>query len=185
MLFSRLFVAVAITSQISTLGFAHEGATVGEIRTEELKLTYIDHVLSGAIGSNPVYAYPLPDQFGLTINYHSGSEMISTEFKNSEYGLGGKFSRKDAEGKLVETSVSITKVDAKAAKIFGTVDADQFEVQISANEMNGHHFVNPHFKMLVGEKTYEFDLNNGQACMGCSTKLSYVIIGLLRVNGAL
>jgi hypothetical protein len=185
MLISRFFAAVAVASQISMIALAHEGATVGEIRTKELKLTYIDHVLSGSIGSNPVYAYPLPDQFGLTINYHIGSEMISTEFKNSEDGLGGKFSHKDTEGKLVETSVNITKVDAKEGKIFGTVDADHFEVQISANEMNGHHFVNPHFKISIGEKTYEFDLSEGQACMGCSTKLSYVIVGLLRVNGAL
>jgi len=130
MLISRLLTAFVLTSQMSIGAFAHEGATVGEIRTEELKLTYIDHVLSGAVGINPVYAYPLPDQFGLAINHHIGSEKISTEFKNSEDVLGGKFSHKDAEGKTIETSVQITKIDAKAGKIFGTVDTDSFEVQI-------------------------------------------------------
>jgi hypothetical protein len=179
------FSAVLVAAAVSFQAVAHESGSVGEITTNELKLTYIDHVLSGAIGTSPVYAYPLPDQYGIFVQHHAGSEMFTSEFKKSEGILGGKFKSRNSDGAEIEATVVVQSVNAEKGSFAGTIDQDPFEVRLSANEMSGHHYIDPHFVITVADKTYEFDLKKGQACMGCAVKIGYVILGLMRVNGLL
>lgn len=51
--------------------------------------------------------------------------------------------------------------------------------------MAGHHFIDPRFGLTVDGKHYSFQLDKGMACMGCSLKILYVVLGMLDVTGGI
>jgi hypothetical protein len=159
---------------------AHEG-TFGTISGEKMTLYWSDHALSGHVGDHLIYG--IPDSSEFKLNHRAHAENFSASMKSTKSGMGGKIASKDEAGKAVETAVDMTKF-AKGV-IEGTVDKDKFTLSVSSKTMNGNHYVDPEFELTVGTKTYEFKMENGQACLGCVGKIAFVVVGMLRSTGTL
>ena len=177
-----LLVGLALAS---TLGFASDDHGIGKISTEELDLSYIDHVLTGRIGDRPVFAKPLKDGFGLYLWHRAKGKDFETTLKALDGTIQGDVRSIDLNGKEIKESFQITEYSVKDGALFGRVGEQDFAVQVSSEVMNGHHYIDPHFVISIdGRDQYEFDLKNSQACMGCIIKLSYAIIAMLYSYGA-
>lgn len=160
---------------------AHEG-TFGTISGDKMTLYWSDHALSGHVGEHLIYG--IPDSGEFKLNHRAHAENFTAGMKSMKSGMGGKIVSKNDAGKAVETSVDMTKFDSKGV-IEGTVDKDKFTLAVSSKTMNGNHYVDPEFELTVGTKTYEFKMENGQACLGCVGKIAFVVVGMLRSTGML
>lgn len=78
---------------------------------------------------------------------------------------------------------AITEILPSENTIRGTLNDDVFEITITSEGMVNNHFVNPTYTVDINGRKYSYKLDNGMACMSCSTKISYVVQGMLRING--
>ena len=164
--------------------FAHEDL-LGQLVGDKLGLFYKDHTVSGHINGQIIYATPVETGFGMRLVQRIGGKDYLSEFKKTETGLQGELVRIDEKGTQSAVQFEMTTVSAKDGVMLGRIGDKQFTAHIKANAMEGHHFVNPEFSIELPNKTYQFRLENGMACMGCATKLVYVVLGMLEATGAL
>lgn len=159
---------------------------LGQFKGDKLGLFYKDHTLSGHINEQIVYATPLTEGFGLKLTQRINGKDFISEFKKTEMGLVGEVFRTVGSGKEVSSlKVELTSVKAKEGLIEGRVEDEPFTAQVRSQSMQGNHYVNPEFEITLNGRTYRFQLENGMACMGCATKIVYVIVGVLKATGAL
>ena len=170
-------------SFFTTSAFATEDHGVGVIETQEMSLSYIDHVLSGRIGDRPVYA--LPTKEGYKLVHRSGGKDFEAVFKKEDKVFKGLVESISNDGQPVKAEFVFKGINHETSAILGTLNGQDFEVQISANAMEGHHFVNPHFELTLNEKKYAFDVVGGMACMGCAVNMSFAILTMLFVTGSI
>ncbi len=170
---------------LSTAALADGDHGVGLIATPTMNLSYIDHVLSGRIGDRPVYARPLTDEFGMALFHRAGGKDFESIFKKDGEQYKGVVESIDHNGQPIEAEFIMTAANGQEGTITGTINELPFTVQLSAETMEGHHYVSPHFAMTIGDKSIGFDMKDGTACVGCSVKLSFAIISMLFVSGSL
>ena len=176
-----LFTAVTLALPLS----AHEHEEqLGNLVGDGLGLYYSDHAISGHVNGHLVFANPFDSEFGLKLSHRAGGKTYESDFKKGTKGFGGLIETEDAKG-LKKTEILFTKVDAKAGVMEGMIGSTPFKVNVSATKMEGHHYVNPVFDVTLPSKTYSFRLNDGMACMGCSLKIVYVVLGMLSTTGTL
>ena len=164
--------------------FAHEDL-LGQLVGDKLGLFYKDHTVSGHVNGQIIYATPVESGFGMRLVQRiSGKDYVS-EFKKTETGLQGELIQINDKGTQRAIQFEMTTVSAKEGFMQGRIGDKPFTAQIRAKAMEGHHFVKPEFLIELPNKTYQFHLENGMACMGCATKLVYVVLGMLEATGAL
>ncbi len=162
---------------------AHEDQ-FGTLKGDGLELFYTDHSISGHVNEHLVFAAPLEKEFGIQLSHRANGQTYESSFKKSGSGFASDIvSVKDS--KAHKTVFTVTKVDAKQGTITGTLDQDAFTLTISAAKMDGNHYVDPTYDVRIGGKSYTFQLENGEACVGCSLKIAYVVLGMLRSTGTL
>ena len=170
----------------NSLTQAGEDHGLGRIRTKTMDLSYIDHVLSGRIGDVPVYARPLAEGFGMRLLHRAGGQDFESVLRKDQGVLQESVLSLTKDGERQIVKFEITRMDAEAQMLEGTLNKKKFRVDVSSQEMKGHHFINPHFRVSSeGETVLEFDLENSQACMGCVARLSFVILSLQYLQGNL
>ncbi|MEZ4750440.1 MAG: hypothetical protein R3B54_07375 [Bdellovibrionota bacterium] len=158
---------------------------VGRIQNESMDLYYIDHVLTGRIGNRPVFSKPLTDAFGATLWHRAEGQDFETVFKSENDVLSGPVRSLQGQNKI-ESRFTISEINAQQGLVKGAIDETVFTVQVTAEKMQGHHYVDPHFRVeLNSGKIIEFSLEGGQACIGCVTRLSYAILSMLHATGNL
>lgn len=171
------FFFVALTTINFSLS-AHD-STLGTLTGEHLLLNWSDHALSGHVGNTLVYAVPSEGEFKL---YHrTEGRNLSGALSSTNDGLSGKINSLDDKGKAKTTEVLIT--GAAKDSLMGTLDGDAFTLKVSSQTKNGGHYVDPSFEVTVSGKTYSFKMKDGQACLGCIGKISFVVLGMLRSIG--
>lgn len=157
---------------------AHDGAIVGE----GLKLNWIDHSLVGTIDGLPVFADSLTDQFGIRLSIRVEGQTFSSVLKKQDNLIQGELLTTRATGEA-RTMFVINSIDAEAGKITGQLDEDVFSIQITSEEMDGHHYVNPVYTVKIGDKQYVYKMEDGSACIGCSAKIAFAILSAKRNAG--
>lgn len=171
----RTFLAISVFC--IGLAQAHDHkAQLGEIKGDKVSLHYTDHAMAGQVNGRLVYAAPLSSEFGIKLIYRADGKEFSSDFKK----VGASFT-----AKVNETDFALTRVSAKEGIIEGVLGKDPFKIVLSAKSMEGNHYVNPQFDVTLPGKTYSFRLENGMACIGCATKISFVVLAMLRSSGAL
>lgn len=167
------------------LALANEEESFGEIKGEKLSLYYYDHSFSGHVNEQLVYAIPQANH-GVLLSHRVGGRDVQALLKRSEPEFFvATIPSLTKEGKSLETKFVVTNINPREALIEGKLDQDAFSVKISAESVEAGHFANPRFDVKVGDKAYQFRLDNGHACIMCATKISYVVLSMLRVTGVL
>ena len=185
MSFQKAFIAL-FTLLLTSSTFASDEHGIGKIVTDELNLSYIDHVLTGRIGDRPVFAKPLAEGFGLALWHRAHGQDFETVFTKVDKELKGPVQSLSATKEAISTVFQVTGLSGKEGRLEGIIGDRKFTVQVTADEMNGHHYINPHFEITFADGfIYEFDIEDGQACMGCAVKLSYAIISMLHAYGTI
>ena len=183
----KRIVASALVSAISmfaTGALASEDHGAATLTGEHLKLVYVDHTLAGSIADRPLYASPLEKGFGIRLLHRASEQDFTSVFtKQADGATRGEVSSIDSAGTKTAAVFTITEALPEEGKIRGTLDNDSFEITITSEGVVDHHFVNPLYTVAINGKTYRYKLENGKACIGCSMKISYVVLGMLRVNG--
>lgn len=164
---------------------AHEEDQLGMLKGENLSLYYTDHAMSGHINGQLVYATPFEKEFGIKLTHRTKGQDFQSEFKQTAGVFSGKIEGLTKAGAKSETEVKLTKVNGKEGWMEGTVANIPFKVQITSKTMEGHHFVNPEFDVTLPNGNYKFVLENGKACMGCATKIVFVVLGMLQSTESL
>ena len=178
---SALFSALAFVTSHAKASEDHGAATV---TGEHLNLVYVDHTLAGSVADRPVYASPLDKGFGIRLTHRANEMDFQSVFTKEENGaMRGEINSVDSNGTKSVAVFTITETSSKEGRIRGTLDSDSFEISITSDGIVDNHFVNPTYAVKLNDKTYAYKLENGMACMGCSVKISYVILGMLRING--
>ena len=177
------YLLAVLTLSLSIPLFAHDENEMGSLQGDHLGLYYSNHAISGQVGGALVYATPTTGSFGITLMHRSRGKDFSSVFKMEGKGFIGTIQSLSAEDKATESKLTIESV--KGGIISGHLDTDPFTVKVSADAMEDAHFVNPRFDVDVAGKAYRFDLQDGKACMGCITKIVYVVVGMLRSTGSL
>jgi hypothetical protein len=169
----------------STLSFASHDHGIGKIVTDDLDLSYIDHVLTGRVGDRPVFAKPLKGEFGLQLWHQSHGQEFETVFKKNGASLSGDVQGVTLKKQPIGTQFVVTGVNGREGLIEGHLAGRNFKVRVTSDKVSGHHFVSPHFEVVFedGERL-EFDLEGGEACMGCAVRLSYAILSMLHIYEA-
>ncbi len=163
----------------------HDHGQLGLLKGEHLGLFYSDHAISGHVKGSLVFAAPLEKEYGIRLEHRMEGVTLTSEFKKNGTAFSGRLTALNAKGEKTETEVVASKVSGKEGTIEGTVGATPFKVKVSSKTVEGNHYVDPTFEMTVGEKAYKFQLVGGSACIGCSLKITYVVLGMLRTTGAL
>jgi hypothetical protein len=165
--------------------FASEADETGRLRGAHLDLLWKDHHLTGQVAGRTVAAEPLENEFGMRLTHRVNGREFSAVLNKTGNKIGGTVDSLDRSGKPVRTVIEIAGVDAAAGVVSGYLNRAPFKLQVSADQMSGHHFVAPRFVVQVGNKPYRFQMDGGQACMGCVVKISLVVLSMLGVGGAL
>jgi hypothetical protein len=182
----RIFVPalISVASLLGTATFASEDHGAATLAGEHLKLVYVDHTLAGSIADHPLYASPVEKGFGIRLTHRASEQDFQSVFtKQPDGSTRGEVSSIDAHGTKTAAVFTITEALPDVGKIRGTLDQDNFEITITSEGVVDNHFVNPVYTVAINGKTYTYKLENGKACIGCSMKISYVVLGMLRVNG--
>lgn len=175
---------IASTLFIANQAVASEDHGAAVVTGEHLNLVYVDHTLAGSIADHPLYASPLDTGFGIHLTHRADETDFHSTFTKQDNGsLRGEIESVDSTGTKSLAVFAITEILPSENKIRGTLDDDVFEITITSEGMVNNHFVNPTYTVDVNGKKYSYKLDNGMACMGCSTKISYVVLGMLRING--
>jgi len=182
---TRLISLFIAASTFCSPALAEDNHGIAKIHTEDLELTYIDHVLAGRIGEHPIYAVPLSDEYGMKLQHRAGGQDFESIFRRVDDKFLGTVISQTAEGVVTEHVFTVNSVSAADGEIRGFLNDKPMLINISSETMNGGHYVNPKFEMQVGEKSYEFVLEKGEACIGCSLKIGFAIVSMLGANGIL
>lgn len=175
-LFGFAFCIITINS------FATHDHGIGKILTDDLDLTYIDHVLTGRVGDRPVFAKPLTEEFGLELWHKSHGTEFTTVLKRKGDSLSGEIKGLTLSKESVDTEFLVTRVSGKEGLIEGTLAGRNFKVEVTSETISGHHFVSPHFAVTFEDgESLAFDLEGGEACMGCAVRLSYAVLSMLHI----
>ena len=170
----------------SSLGLAEDDHGIGKISTDELDLSYIDHVLAGRVGDRPVFAKPLEGEFGLYVFHRAGGENYETTLRRVDGDIIGNVVSQTCDGEALEEQFTIDEYSADNGTLSGRIGEKHYFVEVTSDTMNGHHYVNPHFAITMDDNfTYEFVIQDSQACMGCIMKISYAVISMLYSYGTL
>lgn len=94
-----------------------------------------------------------------------------------------RFSNEDKA--IMPVLFKLDSVNPKEGAMAGSIDGVRFTAQIRSQSMQGNHYVDPEFEVSLNQVTYRFQLENGMTCMGCATKVVYVVLGVLKSTGAL
>ncbi len=161
---------------VATSALAHDPEQLGQFKGEHLGLFYSDHAISGHVKGRLVFATPLDTEFGIRVTHRANEKNVESVFKKEGKSLSGKIGK---------TEFALSRVSAKDGIIEGTLDKQPFKVVITSKTMEGNHYVNPLYDVQLKDRSYSFSLENGKACIGCSTKIVFVVLGMLRETGAL
>ncbi len=159
---------------------------LGEIKGDHLGLFYSDHAFSGHVKETLTFAtIPADGDSFLKLQY-----WIRGQHFESNLVREGKLTKAvlpyvDANDQPLQTEFVVTEINHTNASFSGTIGKKSFLAKVSAQKMEGQHFVDPRFDVTVDGKDYAFRLEKGMACMGCSLKILYVVLGMLEVTGAL
>jgi hypothetical protein len=178
--------SIALASLFAFSAIAHEDS-MGIIKGEKFSIHYSQHAFAGQVNGHLVYATPLEGDFGVKLTSRIEGKEFQTTFKEDDNGvINAKLSTITKAGGAKETTFSITKIEAKQFQIIGQLDNDLFIVNVTSDKLvGGHHLANPVFNVRLGEKAFTFQLENGEACIMCSTKISFVVLTMLRATGAI
>lgn len=182
----RIFASalISVAALMSTATFASEDHGAATLAGEHLKLVYVDHTLAGSIADHPLYASPIEKGFGIRLTHRASEQDFQSVFtKQSDGAMRGELNSVDSAGTNKAAVFTITEALPEEGKIRGTIDNDTFEITITSEGVVDNHFVNPLYTVAINGTTYTYKLENGKACIGCSVKISYVVLGMLRVNG--
>jgi hypothetical protein len=183
---SLLTLAFAAAATVAPVAHADDHVGLGHLVGEHLNLVYADHTVSGAVGDLPLYATPLADEFGIKLVHRAGGQDFEATLRQTDGVLGTTVTTAAADGAAPkEVAIKFTKVSGADGTVEGTLDADAFKVVITSDTMDGNHYVDPRFDVTVGETAYHFQLEGGSACIGCSTKITFVVLSMLRATGKL
>jgi hypothetical protein len=172
-----------ITLFQASLALGHQDHGFGHIVGEHLEVIYNEHTLSGSIAERPFFATPLEKAYGMRLFHRTGERTFESTFAKVGEVLSAEVATLNALQTEGNVHFEITQIDPASGRITGKLDEDTFTIQLSAEEMNGHHYVNPRFDVESAGKLYSFQLENGQACLGCATKISFAILSMLRGAG--
>jgi hypothetical protein len=184
-IFATFFCAAAALISLTSNGaLASDDHGAATITGEHLNLVYVDHTVAGAVAHHPVYASPLEKDFGIRLTHRANEQDFQSVFtKGADGALRGELKTINAAGSETAAVFVITEALPQEGKIRGTLDGDAFEITITSDGMAEDHFINPVYAVAMNDKTYIYKLENGKACIGCSLKISYVVLGMLRVTG--
>ena len=181
-IFAPTILFIAATLGSSALAAEDHGAAT--LSGEHLNLVYVDHTIAGSIADHPLYASPLENGFGIRLTHRASEQDFQSVFtKDGDGSMRGELNSVDATGTKRATVFTVTEALPAEGIIRGTLDNDTFEITITSDGVVDHHFVNPVYNVNLSGKSYTYKLENGRACIGCSMKISYVVLGMLRVNG--
>jgi hypothetical protein len=180
-----VFVTATLTSlTTSSAALASDDHGAATITGEHLNLVYVDHTVAGAVADHPVYASPLEKDFGIRLTHRANEQDFQSVFTKGADGLlKGELRTVNAAGSETAALFTVTETLPAEGKIRGTLDGDVFEINITSDGMADNHFINPVYTVTMNSKIYNYKLENGKACIGCSLKISYVVLGMLRVTG--
>lgn len=173
-----LFVLLA-----APLAWADGSDENGVLKGRGLKLLWKDHHLTGTIGSSRVTAKPLSGEFGVKLTHRTYGQTFTSVFKQEGQHMAGAVISRTTKGEQAKVDFVVSKVEPGKGLVQGTLNGRAFTLQVSADSMNGHHFVEPRFQARLGNRTYTFVMEGGQACMGCVVRMGYTILSLVSLNG--
>ncbi len=173
--------ALALAPQL----MAHEHGGLGKITGENVDLFYSDHAISGHIKGKLLFATPLEKEFGIALSHWEQGKKFDTVFKKNGTALSGEIESLTEKGEKTNTKFAVSKISAKEGVIEGQLNGQAFKVKVSSDKMEEEHYINPLFQVNYLGKDYSFKLQDGMACIGCSLKISFVVLGMLSTAGAL
>ena len=145
--------------------------------------SYSDHTLAGRVGQVVFYASPLKGEFGTKLTFRAYGMDQEAFFRKSGEDFVGTLMLKNERGELRPVVFKFDRMDRDEHKVYGSLNDIPFELHVRAKEMNGHHYVNPEFEVVTNGKSLSYRLENGDLCMGCVVKTSFVILSLLNLQG--
>lgn len=159
---------------------------IGRITDQVMDLTYVDHVLTGTIADREIHGKVLENEFGFLIEQTAQGVQFESVLRDVDGELKGEIISIKPNGVLSVDTMYFDQIDHATGSITGRIKNHTFSVKVSSDEMNGHHYVSPTFKIMIDDQyVYEFHLAGGQACMGCAIRLSYAVLSILSGSGLL
>jgi len=152
---------------------ADELSAFGNINSDNFSLYYSDDTLSGQINGVLVFGTPLETGSGITLQYRMPGQTLKSTFKVA----GGKLT-----GTIKNVTVNITKFNGNAGTLEGTVGDISFKVAITSQTTSGEEYVNPRFDVTLPNRSFSFQLDGGQACITCSSRIIAVVLGMLKAT---
>jgi len=160
---------------------AHDEDQLGRIVGDKIDLNYSNHSADGKVNGQALHSKPVTGKPVYELTLHYKDQDLTSTFGQAPGGFAGKITSLNEQGEKKTTEFKVTKV--AMGKLEGTVDGKPFTMKVSAKSVEAGHFVNPHFEADVNGKKVEFDLENGHACMMCSLRIAFVVLGTLGATG--
>jgi len=178
---------LATLASVTTSGLADDTHDPAVIMGDGIELHYVDHAAAGVIAGLPVYFAPKNTGFGADLTVRTQGLTQLGSLTRSEEGtiLGGLTI--PATETSAERTVAFVFVSADTTNniIHFTLNGLAGKATITSDGMDGNHYINPVYQIVVGDKEASFKLEGGEACLGCSMRIVYAITSVLSLKDLL
>ncbi len=150
--------------------------SLSSIKGTNIDLKVYDHAIAGSIKDFVVFGNKDEETFTSELIMKKHAQVMRTTFGKLADGFGGTISH-SSDGVLVNTEIRLKKIDPAQQQITMTAGGKDYVVQISADDFQNNHFINPSYQTDVDGQAVEFKMEKGEACYGFSSHLIMMILG--------
>lgn len=152
------------------------GHTLGNVTGTDIDMKVYDHAVAGAINGSVAWGF-FDEATGISkLIMRKYDQVINAEFKKqADNSLGGVITSADGSAQRT-TSIFLGKVDGANKKFTMKLNGEEITVAITAEGMNGGHFVNPTYSTTIAGKPVSYRIEV-EGCFGYSINMAMIILG--------
>jgi len=152
------------------------GHDLGGVTGTNIDMKVYDHAVAGAINGGVAWGFFDEAAGAARLTMRKYGQVISAGFKKQADGsLGGVISSADGDAQRT-TSIFLGKVDGANKKFTMKLNGEEITVAITAEGMNGGHFVNPTYSTVIAGKPVSYRIEV-EGCFGYSINMAMIMIG--------
>ncbi len=168
---------VASMLVISGLTFADGDHALTDIIGNNIELKSYDHTVAGSIKDFTIWgSMACKDSYSELIMKKDG-QTIKTHFQKRQDGKYAGTITHTVKDIQYTTELSLKGINKDDHQILLLLNGEELLVQLSADDFDGEHFINPRFTTNFNGEDVSFKMMNGEACFGLSAKTAMVILG--------
>jgi hypothetical protein len=165
-----LFILIFSTSLIA----GEHGLT--RITGTDIDLKMADHAIAGSIGESIIFGNKFEGKYKSELIIKKSGKIIKSTFGSNNSIVGGVI-EEDLGNTSKKTTLRLKKIDSENQTLIMEINGTEAIIKIQADDFANNHFINPKFSVEYKGELIEFAVEDGHACYGFSSHLSFMILG--------